>query len=455
MTMERIEPLFFTKLVTSEASEVNQLFKQGFSSSVFTEPYKDVVDFIIDFRGKYKQIPDHKAILQRFENLPKDILFSSKIPKSPLLSLYDDVTSRAIRVDIQQFSNELAKEYDKAPDGKPLLKYMDEAMRALHAKYTRTNGRVATLTEMVPLLKEDLDKVLAGEASGIPIPFYFLHEELLGWQPAQITSVLAKTGVGKTWFVLLSAIAAASGDPFIVYRPQDVIPLTDARKRELQAKVLIVSCEMPLIDISRRLASVYSKVSFNRLRSGKISKEERDAYTMGIDTLTVPDPAGIVVGDNIRIIGPDTAGTPEQIRAQADDFGASLVIVDGFYYMQGPGEKRWERVEANMQQMRLHTLLTDRHYMLATQFKQGSKNIHTSSTDDIAFSMSIGQDSNNVIGLFQPPALRKAKQIDITSMKVRDGTPGNPYRFNWDLHEMRFDQIGRTEDLEASEDGDY
>jgi hypothetical protein len=212
---------------------------------------------------------------------------------------------------------------------------------------------------------------------------------------------------------------------------------------------------MPVLDISRRLASLYTRVSFNRLRSGKISPEERAAYNKGIDLLTVPNDYGVVVGDNIRIVGPDTAGTPEQIRAQADDFGASLVVIDGFYYMQGPGEKRWERVEANMQQMRLHTLLTDRHYMLATQFKQGSKNIHTSSTDDIAFSMSIGQDSNNIIGLFQPPALRKAKQIDITSMKVRDGTPGNPYRFNWDYHEMKFDQIGRTEDLEAAEDGDY
>ena len=451
---ERVEPLFFTKLVVADGPEINQLFKHGFSSDIFSEPYKEVADFIIEYRGKYKQVPDHKTVIQRFENLPKEVLFSSKIPKAPLQSLYDAVVSRSVRVDILQFSEELAKEYASPKDGRQLLDFIDLTMRKMHSKFTASRGRVATLSEMGQHLKDDLDKVIAGEASGIPIPFYFLYEELLGWQPAQITGVLAKTGVGKTWFVLLSAIAAASGDPFIVYRPQDVVPLTDARKRDLQTKVLVVSCEMPILDIARRLASLYTRVSFNRIRSGKISPEEKLAYSKGIDLLSVPNESGIVVGDNIRIVGPDTAGTPEQIMAQADDFDAKMVIIDGFYYMQGPGEKRWERVEANMQQMRLHTLLTDRHYMLATQFKQGSKNLHTSSTDDIAFSASIGQDSNNIIGLFQPPVLRKSKQIDINSLKVRDGTPGNPYRFNWDLHEMKFDQIGRTEDLEA-DDGDY
>jgi hypothetical protein len=453
--LERIEPHFLTKIVTAGHDEVTQLFKQGVTSSVFSEPYKEVVDYIIDYRNKYKQTPDHKMVLQRFEQLSKEILFSPKIPKAPLQSLYDEVVSRAIRIDVTAFSNDLANEYEKTHEGKALIQFMDDALRKMHSKYTTSSGRVATLSEMVPLLKEDLEKVASGQAAGIPIPFYFLYEELLGWQPAQITSVLAKTGVGKTWFVLLSAIAAASGDPYIIHQPKDVPPLTDGRKRELQTKVLIVSCEMPVLDISRRLASIYSRVSFNRLRAGKLSADEHKTYINEIESLTAPNHAGVIVGNNIRIVGPDTAGTPEQIRAQADDFDAGLVIIDGFYYMQGPGEKRWERVEANMQQMRLHTLLTDRHYMLATQFKQGSKNIHTSSTDDIAFSMSIGQDSNNVIGLFQTPVLRKANQIDITSMKVRDGTPGNPYRFNWDVRSMKFDQIGRTEELEAADDDGY
>ena len=76
-------------------------------------------------------------------------------------------------------------------------------------------------------------------------------------------------------------------------------------------------------------------------------------------------------------------------------------MIDGFYLMPGPGEKRWEKVEANMQRLRLHSLESGRHYMLATQFRREAKTLNSTDIDSLSFSASIGHDSNNVFGLVQ------------------------------------------------------
>lgn len=446
-----LEIQFITKVIHGgDLTDFNNLLKHGFSEDIFGPPYKDIIKFINTYRQKYHQLPTEEEILKRFESLEKKLIFSPKVSLATLRAIYDALINQACRVDIVAFSEELAKEFAVAKDSVPLLEKINLSMRKLDTKYARAKGRIHTLADMSATLREDMERTMSGLADGIPIPFSFIQEEMRGWQPAQITSVLAKTGVGKTWFLLLCAIAAASGDPHFYDRYKDIQPLTEERKKELRSKVLVVSCEMPVLDISRRLGSLYSKVSFNRIKSGKLTHEEKELYFRKLDELMFVDKDGkaIGIGHNIRILGPDLAGTPEQIMAQADDFKADIVLVDGFYYMSGSGEKRWERVESNMQQMRLHTLISNRHYILASQFRRDAKALKSSSADDIAFSMSIGQDSNNLIGLYQPPYLRQLRQMDINELKSRDGTPDLPYRFTWDLYEMKFVQVGRVEDVE-------
>lgn len=440
----RAETLFLTKLIREgDSGSVMQLIKEGFNPELFASPFKEAIDYILKYRHKYKQLPTEEELVREFQSVSSELFFAQKTPKAAIGAIYDEIIKNSIRVDIIKYSEDLSEEFNKGT-GIPLVEYVAKASRDLSSKYAKSRGRVSSLADIVPLLREDYEKVISGQADGVPIPFHFIQEDMHGWQPAQITTVLAKTGVGKTWFLMLCAAAAAAGDPHLFHRPEDVPAFTAERKSRLASRAVIVSCEMPAIDIARRIASLITGTSFNRLRAGKLSHEEHELYVRRLDNLIYSDKDKTVlgIGHNIRIVGPEVASSPEQILAQADDFDANIVLIDGFYYMGGQGEKRWEKVEGNMQQMRIHTLMSNRHYILASQFRRDSRALQTSTTDDAAFSVSIAQDSNNMIGLYQPKALKQSKQLDMSMLKQRDGSIGIPYRYRWDLYDMYFEQIG-------------
>jgi replicative DNA helicase len=458
----RAEALLITKLIREcDAATMTQLLKSGFSSALFPEPYKDVIDYILKYRQRYRQLPSEEEIVRDFERVDRSVLFVDKAPKAAIGAIYDQIIRQSIRLDVVDFSEKLAEQFKKL-DGLPMIEYIGEVTRELSIRYAKNCNQSYSLSELIQPLKEDYENIIAGRAAGIPIPFNFIQQEMLGWQPAQITCFLAKTGVGKTWILMLCAIAAASGDPYIFQLPAECAALTPDRKKELATRTLIVSCEMPAIDIGRRLCSIITKTSFNRLRAGKLAHEEKEMYFNRMDRLGAAgdlmfsdkDGSAVGIGNNIRIVGPDVASTPDQIMAQAEDFDAGLVLIDGFYYMSGKGDKRWEKVEGNMQQMRLHTLTSDRHYILASQFRRDAKSLQGSGTDDAAFSVSIGQDSNNMFGAYQPKALKDSRQLDLSSLKYREGNIGAPYRYRWDLYDMIFEEIGPVMESDGSQ-GDY
>ena len=112
-----------------------------------------------------------------------------------------------------------------------------------------------------------------------------------------------------------------------------------------------------------------------------------------------------------------------------------MVIVDGFYLMAGPGEKRWERVQDNLQQIRTHSLTTGRPYLIASQLAQKE--------DRLAFSQSVEQDSSIIIQLHQSLQEKNMKQIRIQTRKVREGVSDLQYHYNWDIDNMRFSEEGQ------------
>lgn len=451
----RVESLFLTKLIREgDAATVTQLLKNGFSSDSFPEPYKDVVDYVLQYRQRYKQLPSEEEIARDFERVDRSVFFCDTVPKAAIGAIYDEIIKQRIRIDVVGFSEELAEKFKKI-DGIPLIEYLGETTRELSIRYAKHRNQSYSLSDLVVPLKEDYENIIAGRSSGIPIPFNFIQQDMLGWQPAQMTCFLAKTGVGKTWVLILCAAAAAAGNPYLFQLPEGCAPLSQERIRELTSKTLIVSCEMPALDIARRACSVITRTSFNRLRAGKLSHEEKELYFRAIDKLARPetDGEGLCIGNNVRIVGPDVASTPDQVMAQAEDFEADLVLIDGFYYMNGKGDKRWEKVEGNMQQMRLHTLISNRHYILASQFRRDAKALQSSSTDDAAFSVSIGQDTNNMFGIYQPRALKDSRQLDFSSLKQRDGSISMPYRYRWDLYEMIFEEIGPVTENDGSQGG--
>lgn len=439
---------FLSKLISVDRAEVLKLLQRGISAEIFADPYDRMLKFCLEYNTRYGAMPPYILLFETFGETATAI--STDAPTEPLLALYDRVLNESVRAELVNLSIAMSEKFnDPTNDGSVLLKFFGEGLQKINAISTKSAGIVREFSKLAEELKKDYESTVNGATNGIPIPFSFIQEEMNGWQPSEITTVAAKTSVGKTWFLLMCAAAAAYGDPYLFFRHADKIPYTEQQKKAARARVLIVSFEMPVISIARRLAALMTKTSYKRLRAGRLTPAEKDSYYEALNSFSMPED-GVAIGDLIRIVGPNTCSTPDQIHAQAEDFEADLVCVDGFYYMNGPGEKRWEKVESNMREMRLHTLMTTRHYILASQLTRDANSLRTSTSDSLSFSSSIGHDSNNLLFLVQPEQQRSAKQVDIKFGKFRDGCADNPFRYEWDFDLMSFAELGEAVPMEAS-----
>jgi len=448
---DRVEALFLTKILSDRnlAAFDHHVAKNGLNPGFFQEPMTEIIEWVVGYRAQYNELPTPDTAQRAWPELPT-ILAGTEIPEASISVLYDEVAKEAVRVDVLESLQDLHKQLTERTDPFDIKDAMSLYAHTLQARYSAHKTEIKDFREYAEDLEQDYNDRLAGVKLGIPCPFLFIQEQLGGWHPAQITSCVAPTGLGKTWFIVLNSAAGLLGDPYIFHRPPDIPAWTQEQKDAARARVLIVSLEMAPIDVARRQAAVLSSTSFNRLMKQKLSDVEKAAYFEALRSLKADGPHARV-GENLRIVGPNQATTPDQVAAQAEEFGADLVLIDGFYYMEGPGKERWQKVEGNMRQMRLHTLMSNRHYMLATQLRRNEGTLARSNADAVAFSQSISHDSNNLVFLVPPKdAGNNARVIDMKLGKVRDGAVDQPYRVQWDLYDMRFAQLGPVQDMASS-----
>jgi replicative DNA helicase len=440
---------FISALVRADKASVSKLMQTGLTSDIFPTPYSGIVKFCLEYYSKYGAIPTIMTLSERFGSLADSLSMAD--PAVPIAALYDKVADEGIRSALVDFSTGLQTQYnDKENDGPELLEYIGTEIREINAKYARAKGEVSTFSEMVPALKKEYEDRSKGLSAGIPIPFLFIQEEMNGWQRSELTSIAGKTGIGKTWFLILSAAAAAAGDPYMFYRPRDKSPYTEEQKKAAQARVLIVSFEMEVMAFARRLACILTNTSYRKVRASKLTDAEKLVYFDKLDSFGVRNgDKTFSIGENMKILGPGSCTTSDQIHAQAEDYGADMVCVDGFYYMDGEGDERWKHIQSNMKEMRLHTLKTARHYLLTTQLSKEVTSLKTATTSAMSFSQSIAQDSNNVILLHQLDQMKQAKQINVKLGKIRDGESNCPFRYEWDFNLMLFAELG--EETSASQ----
>lgn len=442
MNQEQAAADFISKLVVSDKTAVAKLMQSGLSADIFQKPYDEIITFCLEYNSKYGAVPSILTLMERFGS-DVDSLSASDV-NVPLAALYDTVLNEGVRAALVDFSTELDAKYkDLKNDGDTLLECVGEGLRDMNAKFSRARGVVSTFSEMIPSLKKEYENRVNGLAAGIPIPFLFIQEELNGWQKSELTSIAGKTGIGKTWFLILSAAAAAAGDPYMFYRPKDKSPYTAQQKLDSQARVLLVSYEMDVNALARRLACVLTNTSYRKVKAGKLTEAEKNIYFDKLDSFALASGENqFSIGSNLKILGPGTCDSPDQIYAQAEDYGADLVCVDGFYYMEGPGDERWKTVQNNLKEMRLHTLKSSRHYLITTQLSKEATSLKATTVDALSFSQSIAQDSNNVILLHQLEQMKQAKQVNVKLGKLRDGEANCPFRYDWDFNLMLFGELG-------------
>lgn len=231
----------------------------------------------------------------------------------------------------------------------------------------------STLEEKKKIYEATGGDILAAQG-GIPSGFKTIDNNTGGFLPGQVTTVGARTGVGKSFFLVDCALHAAHAGQTVIF----------------------FSLEMSLPDLMNRFVSAEMTISLKKLQTGNLNDEEmqrvraarEDFSKLNIEIDTTPE----ITLDYIRSKAQKMASGPK---------GLNLIILD---YVQlvvsrNHTENREQQVAELSRGMKLLSMKLKVPVLQAVQLNRIQKGDEdtTPRIDDIRESNSIAQDSSVII----------------------------------------------------------
>lgn len=250
---------------------------------------------------------------------------------------------------------------------------------------------------------------------GIPTGIPKLDMILKGLQTKQLITMIAKTGVGKTWFlVLIACYCLLNG-----YR------------------ILFLTTEMAEEQVEDRIEAMLVKmmlgVNFNygRFKSGTLTKEEEEAYFELLD-----------MKHTLEKLIIETATGVSNVSAKIDQYDPDLILIDGAYLMEDDrgAKDDWLRVAHITRDLKSLVKRKKKVMVINSQADSTTSKKTGPELDNIGFSKAIGQDSDVVLGLVRDEEMLEDREAKVKVLKQREGVLGS-VMLNWDFTTMDFSQI--------------
>lgn len=299
------------------------------------------------------------------------------------------------------------------------LKYTGvvEDLSVLVRAHTDYSNAVHTMATRREDLWEEWLARKEGRLVGTPIPFPFLRDTFQVWRPGDLVCVAAKTGVGKTWFLLWQAWCSALAG----------------------RKSLFVSYEMSVDDILMRLTAIATRLPYGGLQSFDLSRKKMRKFRRFLDA---SGPEAAI--SNIHVVSPGDAPDPDVVNAMANTIDAEDVYVDSFYLMDGPGDEHWKQVRHNSARMRFHSLDPHRRrmWMCSTQLNEDAKSVMTATTETLAYYKGIARDMTTIVALVQSERDKRSGRMAMKVMKARAARTGGAFEYFLDPKSLAFKEQG-------------
>lgn len=260
---------------------------------------------------------------------------------------------------------------------------------------------------------------------GIPMGIDKLDMLLKGMQKKQLITLIAKTGIGKTWFwILIAAYCQLNG-----YR------------------VLFFTTEMAEEQIEDRLEAMLIPMmmgedfNYGRFKSGTLTPQEEATYFEFLEGKESLEP--LIV---------ETATGVSNISAKIEQYNPDIVFVDGAYLMEDDqgAKEDWLRVAHITRDLKSLAKLKKLPICINSQADANTSKKTGPELENIGFSKAIGHDSDVVLGLLRDEEMIEDKEMKVKILKQREGTLGNVV-LNWDFSTMNFSTI-YSENSEGDKD---
>lgn len=375
--------------------------------------------FINDFYLKNGTTPTVRVFQQQFPSFELDTYKSSQTfedtigTEEPLSYWCDEVRTKTKHNKICDIVEEMAQNLEKLDTEKA---YENMKKGIIYIENDIVETQAIDITKDAEDRKANYLKRKENKGMiGIPMGIDKLDMILKGMQKKQLITMIAKTGIGKTWFwILVASYCQLNG-----YR------------------VLFFTTEMSEEQIEDRIEAMLIKmmlgVDFNygRFKSGTLTPHEEKAYFELLDAKESLEP--LIV---------ETATGVSNVSAKIEQYKPDIVFVDGAYLMEDDrgAKEDWLRVAHITRDLKALAKLKSLPICINSQADSNTSKKTGPELENIGFSKAIGHDSDVVLGLLRDEEMIEDREMKVKILKQREGTLGSVV-LNWDFTTMDFSTI--------------
>lgn len=394
--MADYERALIAKVAQTQAIE--RLMAEGITAEHFSDPENaDIWRFMADHAIKYRGAPSFATVLQAWPNHDFEEVndtieyvrdqFFVQIKRRFAMEALEDLARDIENPDIDDVFLERARRLAQCIPGNRVSRFRDMESRV--AAYEK--GETAQM----------------GISTGMPL----FDKYTQGIQPHEYVSIVGWQGTGKStlaqWILFNAWQQGKTG--------------------------MYVSMEMEAKALFRKWDTMMMNFEYAALKEGTLSDAELERWKKAAADVHMGS-EDIITIDDVRDCNVDKV-YGEIVRHEPD-----IVCVDYISLMQAPksaGSAMWERVTYITNQLKAtaRNLGVPIIGIAQTNANDGGEG---ASLNNIAYSRSIGQDSDLVFGLYRDEEMEKQKQMEVRMLKNRDGRVGAE-KLRWEMDRMIFE----------------
>lgn len=372
--------------------------RAGITEAKLIGPARDVWLFARSYHGTYQELPSPDVVAGKLG-------IQLDAPEAPSVFLADEVMTRGLQGSLQTMTMGLSNLLAQA---KP-----KEALELLQKHYAEIQASVPrdalfTIGDLATEVESNYD-LMKGGMRGMPTPWPTLDEATLGIWPEDLVVVVARQGVGKTYTLLLMAMAAWNKGH----------------------RVLFLSPETSRVAIARRFIAMDLKLTYGALRRGGLDPVTEAAFRERVKLLQT--------AEGFEIMGGRFALNPSSVEATVMERKPDFIAVDAPYTLAMGGKDRMDNAAKAFTFLKTLVIGTPMACATNMQFnRQGAKEVDIV---NVGLTDMAGWNADVLMAIYATPDEIRDKRMWIKLMKNRDGDLPPPFQANWNFANMDFSEL--------------
>lgn len=410
-----VERGFISKLI--ESKDFKLLKDQQIQPFFLTGDNRRVFTYIQECFKTTGEVPTPRVLRQKFPSYELEVhsLDGEEVVGTDETLLYwcKELRTKAKHNRLADITEEVAEKLDNGETEEAytlmkqgVWKIEDEIVESSSVDITKN-----TDDRKQAYLERKKNKGMMGISTGIPHLDYILK----GLIKETLTTLIAGTGVGKTWFlVLLGAYAQLNGYKVVCF-------ITEMSTELMQDRFEAMLFGM-----------MYGNFNYNNFKSGSLDIDTENTYFEFLeDDLPKLEPLIIETATGISSV-------VSVIEREKPD----LVLVDGAYLMEDEqgAKDDWLRVTHITRDLKKTAKNWHLPIVINSQADKNTSKKTGPELGSIMYTQSIGQDSDNVLALFRDEIMINDREMGVKVLKQREGVLGKVI-INWDFDHMNFKSI--------------